>query len=155
MPTPEVLIKPFLADDDRAPRTLRAKVVTHVGSIRAAAVHNELLPVDLAEVIAKRIIGLLDDLEKLPAEHQKLILAAARYFMSDADHRQDTKDAMGLDDDLMVLNFVAGLSGRTSSCGSSVCAMGRSCRRASTSACWFRRSRCGIGKRIWRWHMRP
>ena len=113
MPTPEALLKPFLAEDDRNPRTLRAKVVTHVGSIRAAAQTNELLPVDLAEVIAKRLTGLLDDLEKLPAEQQQLVLGAARYFISDSDHRPDTKDAMGLDDDLMVLNFVVTTIGRT------------------------------------------
>jgi len=112
MLSPQDLLKPFLVDDDRNPRTLRSKVVTHVGSIRAAAQTNELLPVDLAEVLAKRLTGLLDELDKFSAEHQSLVLAAARYFISDDDHRPDTKDAMGLDDDLLVLNFVVTTIGR-------------------------------------------
>lgn len=110
--SPQDLLKPFLVEDDRNPRTLRAKVVTHVGSIRAAAMRNELLPVDLAEVIARRLTGLLDELEKFSEEHQRLVLAATRYFISGDDHRPDTVDAMGLDDDLLVLNFVVTAIGR-------------------------------------------
>ncbi|HEY5960528.1 MAG TPA: hypothetical protein VIV60_28440 [Polyangiaceae bacterium] len=113
MMSPEALLKPFLVDDDRSPRTLRAKVVTHVGSIRAAAQSNELLPVDLAELLARRLTGLLDDLEKYSVPHQQFILAAARYFISSDHHRPDTKDAMGLDDDLLVLNFVVTAIGRS------------------------------------------
>lgn len=113
MPLPQELLQPFLADDDRSPRTLRAKVVTHVGSIRAAALRNELLPVDLAELIARRLTGLLDQLEAFPEAQQSLILGAARYFISNLDHRPDTEDAMGLDDDLLVLNFVVTTIGRS------------------------------------------
>lgn len=113
MVSPQELIKPFLIDDDRNPRTLRAKVVTHVGSIRAAALRNELLPVDLAEQIARRLTGLLDGLEAFSADQQRLILGATRYFISTSDHRPDTADAMGLDDDLLVLNFVVTAIGRT------------------------------------------
>jgi hypothetical protein len=40
MSDPQALLRHFLDDDDRNPRTLRAKVVTHVGSIRVAAMRN-------------------------------------------------------------------------------------------------------------------
>ena len=109
---PSELLEPFLVDDGRNPRTLRAQVVAHVGMIREAAFRNELLPVDLAEVIAQRLAVLLDGLEKFTSEQQRLVLGAARYFISDADHRPDTKDAMGLDDDLAVLNYVVVTIGR-------------------------------------------
>lgn len=112
MLSPQELLLPFLAEDDRNPRTLRAKVVTHVGSIRAAALRNELLPVDLAELIARRLTGLLDELEAFSADQRQLILGATRYFISSADHRPDTQDAMGLDDDLLVLNYVVTAIGR-------------------------------------------
>jgi uncharacterized membrane protein YkvA (DUF1232 family) len=110
---PRALLNPFLADDDRNPRTLRVRGVTHVGSIRVVAMQNELLPVDLAEAIARRLTGLLDELEKFSMEHLQLVLAAARYFISDNDHRPDTNDAMGLDDDLLVLNHVLTAIGRS------------------------------------------
>jgi uncharacterized membrane protein YkvA (DUF1232 family) len=113
MPDPQALLKPFLGEDDRNPRTLRAKVVTHVESIRAAAQSNELLPVDRADVLARRLTGLLDELDKFSDEHQQLVLAAARSFIADSDHRPDTKDAIGLDDDLLVLNHVVAAIGRT------------------------------------------
>ncbi len=112
MLAPIELLKPFLVDDDRNPRTLRSQVVSHLGAIRAAALRNELLPVDLAEVIATRLVGLLDGLDAFTPDHRQLILGAARYFISDADHRPDTKDAMGLDDDLSVLNYVVTTIGR-------------------------------------------
>jgi uncharacterized membrane protein YkvA (DUF1232 family) len=112
MLAPSELLEPFLVDDGRNPRTLRAQVVSHVSAIRAAAQRNELLPVDLAEVIAKRLTGLLDELDAFTPERQQLVLGAARYFISDADHRPDTKDAMGLDDDLAVLNYVVTTIGR-------------------------------------------
>lgn len=53
-----------------------------------------------------RLTGLLDELETFGVDHQRLVLAAARHFISDADHLPDTRDAMGLDDDLLVLNVV-------------------------------------------------
>lgn len=109
---PSELLEPFLVDDGRPQRTLRSQVVSHVGAIRAAALRNELLPVDLAEVIAQRLVGLLDSLEKFTTEQQRLVLGAARYFISDNDSRPDTKDAMGLDDDLAVLNYVVTTIGR-------------------------------------------
>lgn len=56
--------------------------------------------------MARRITGLLDELEQLAFPQQELILGAARYFISSADHHPDTADAMGLDDDLLVLNYV-------------------------------------------------
>ncbi len=112
MPTPQELLKPFLTDDDQSPRKLRSKVVRHVGSMRAAAVSNELLPVDLAQVMAMRLTELLDALESFSPEHQALVLGAARYFIADDDHRPDTQDAMGLDDDLLVLNYVIAAIGR-------------------------------------------
>jgi uncharacterized membrane protein YkvA (DUF1232 family) len=66
----------------------------------------------LAEVIANRLVGLLDGLDTLTPDHRQLVLGAARYFISDTVHRPDTKDAMGLDDDLSVLNYVVTTIGR-------------------------------------------
>ena len=43
---------------------------------------------------------------------RRLILGATRYFISSSDHRPDTQDAMGLDDDLLVLNYVVTAIGR-------------------------------------------
>jgi hypothetical protein len=97
MLSPQNLLKPFLLDDDRSPRTLRAMVVTHVGSICAATMRNELLPDDLADVIARRLTGLFDELDKLSEEHQRLMLAATGYFLSGDNHRPCTVDAKGLD----------------------------------------------------------
>jgi len=112
MLAPAELLEPFLEDDSRNARTLRSKVVNHVSVIRAAAIRNELLPVDLAEALAQRLVVLLDGLDQFTAEQQRLILGAARYFISDNDSRPDTKDAMGLDDDLAVLNYVVTTIGR-------------------------------------------
>lgn len=93
--------------------TLAADVGSHLEVIRAAARQNELLPLDLAEEIAGKLRLLLQELQGLPAEHQTLVIGAARYFVSTQDVNPDTQTVLGLDDDASVLNYVLRTIGRT------------------------------------------
>ena len=93
--------------------TLAADVGAHLEVIRVAARQNELLPLDLAEEIAEKLRLLLRELQGLPAEHQTLVIGAARYFVSTQDVNPDTQTVLGLDDDASVLNHVLRTIGRT------------------------------------------
>ena len=93
--------------------TLAGDVDAHLEEIRVAAKRNELLPVDLAEEIAGKLQGLLRGLGELPAEQQRLVIGAARYFVSTQDVNPDTETVLGLDDDASVLNYVLETIGRT------------------------------------------
>lgn len=93
--------------------TLAADVGAHLEVIRVAARQNELLPLDLAEEIAEKLRLLLRELQGLPAEHQTLVIGAARYFVSTQDVNPDTQTVLGLDDDASVLNYVLRTIGRT------------------------------------------
>ena len=93
-------------------RPLAEAVTRHLQAIRRAHDSNPLVALGLAEQIANRLTLLLDELERLSPEHQRLALAAARYFVSSNDVNPDTETVLGLDDDASVMNHVAELLGR-------------------------------------------
>lgn len=87
-------------------------ISAHLEEIRQAAAKNELLPVDIAQAIAERLRVLLSSLDSFTEEHQRLVVGAARYFISTEDEMPDTESVLGLDDDAAVFNYVARLVGR-------------------------------------------
>lgn len=91
---------------------LLENISAHLEAIRLAALKNELLPVDIAQLIAERLRVLLQDLDGLAAEQQQLVIGAARYFISTDDELPDTESVLGLDDDAAIFNHVAALVGR-------------------------------------------
>lgn len=93
--------------------TLARDVETHLEEIRAAAKQNELLPLDLAEELAGKLQKLLADLAELPTDDQRLVIGAARYFISTDDVHPDTETVLGLDDDAFIFNHVVQRIGRS------------------------------------------
>lgn len=97
---------------------LRAAVQRHLLDLRQTARTHELLPVDLAEVLAARIDALLGQLDDpgrrgaLDPDHVPLVVGAARNFVSDDDAIPDREGVLGLDDDVAVFNAVAVRVGR-------------------------------------------
>jgi uncharacterized membrane protein YkvA (DUF1232 family) len=92
--------------------SLRAAVKQHLRDVDQAARQNELLATDLAEELARKLDGLLAELESLPEEARPLVVGAARYFVSDQDALPDYGGPLGLDDDVAVFNAVARRIGR-------------------------------------------
>lgn len=92
--------------------TLREDIERHVGEIRAAAKHNELLPLDVAEQIATHLVALLAQIATPTEEQQSALLGAALYFVSNNDEVPDTGSVLGLDDDAAIFNHVARQLGR-------------------------------------------
>ena len=92
--------------------TLREDIQAHVAHIRDRARFNELLPVDIAEMLAERLLQVLADLSKLGDEQQRWLVGAARYFISHEDEVPDTTSVLGLEDDTAVFNHVMDLLGR-------------------------------------------
>jgi uncharacterized membrane protein YkvA (DUF1232 family) len=105
----ERLATPASSDEVLA---LRRAVARHVDELRQAAHHHELLPVDLAEDLARNLDTLLAALPSLPAASQPLVIGAARYFASDDDAIPDTGSVLGLDDDVAVFNAMVRRIGR-------------------------------------------
>jgi uncharacterized membrane protein YkvA (DUF1232 family) len=91
---------------------LRTRVRSHVREIQEAARRNEMLPVDLAEALGHGLDGLLREAPGMPVPVRRLIVGAARYFVSAEDHIPDTGGILGLDDDIAVFNHVADRIGR-------------------------------------------
>ncbi len=85
---------------------LQAQVLAHVTHIRDQLRTNEFLDIDLAERLADKLVQLLQGLAAYSQEDQRLIVGAARYFVSDDDAEPDTQSILGLDDDLAVFNYV-------------------------------------------------
>jgi hypothetical protein len=92
--------------------TLSSEVDAHLDEIRQAARRNELLPVDLAEELARKLKGLLVTLGALPPDGQRLVIGAARYFISTNDEHPDTETVLGLDDDALIFNYAMDRIGR-------------------------------------------
>jgi hypothetical protein len=91
---------------------LRAQIRSHHQQFRNAARSNGLLPLDIADALAGGLEGLLDLHAGLDDRGQRLVIGAARYFISDQDARPDLESVLGLDDDLVVYNWVVAQIGR-------------------------------------------
>jgi hypothetical protein len=85
---------------------LRAQIRQHHEEFHEAARDNGLLPLDIASELAKGLEQLLDRFHELDDREQTLVAGAARYFVSDSDARPDLESVLGLDDDLIVFNWV-------------------------------------------------
>lgn len=91
---------------------LRRSVGQHLDELRQAARQHELLPVDLAADLARKLDALLGGLHALAPEAQALVVGAARYFVSEEDAIPDQSGVLGLDDDLAVFNAAVRRIGR-------------------------------------------
>lgn len=95
-----------LSAEDLDLTKLEAHVKSHLGQIRTALEDNEFLDIKSAEQIAQTLTDLISEIEDYPQEGQKLIVGAAQYFILEEDHWPDTKNLLGFDDDIKVINFV-------------------------------------------------
>ena len=91
---------------------VRVAVKAHLEALVAAQRTSELVALDLAEVLAQRLDGLLAGAMALSTEHRAAVLGAARYFISAEDALPDAASCTGLDDDVQVFNHVVVLIGR-------------------------------------------
>jgi uncharacterized membrane protein YkvA (DUF1232 family) len=91
---------------------LRRGVGQHLDDLRQAARRDELLPVDLAAELARKLDLLLVGIQALPLDAQALVVGVARYFVSEEDAIPDQSGVLGLDDDLAVFNAAVRRIGR-------------------------------------------
>ena len=91
---------------------LRTQIRKHHDQFHRAARSNGLLPLDIATALAKGLERLLDQFHELGDREQALVAGAAKYFVSDCDARPDLESVLGLDDDLIVFNWVVAEIGR-------------------------------------------
>ena len=87
-------------------RKLMKDVDAHVARGHQILRVNEFLDISTLEKIANTLKVLLEDIQKYPAEKQKLIIGAAHYFIKDDDVYADFESLLGFDDDIAVLNYV-------------------------------------------------
>jgi len=87
--------------------TLRDDIDRHLLQIQKQARKNEMVPLDLAEAIARGLHELLNQISSFTAEQQSHILGAALYFISAEDETPDMQSILGLDDDAHLFNYVA------------------------------------------------
>jgi uncharacterized membrane protein YkvA (DUF1232 family) len=90
---------------------LKELIPQHLNELLNAGDKDELLPVDLAESLARNLEALLGD-TTLGESDQKLILGAARFFVSNEDTYPDLGEVLGLNDDLVVYNYVVATIGK-------------------------------------------
>jgi len=115
LPTPKALalFEDLAASPDLAAVvSLPRRVDEHLAEIRAAARTNELLPLDLAEELARKLHDLLGELGAFAGHDQAAVIGAALYFISNNDELPDTGGVLGLDDDAAIFNHVTRLIGR-------------------------------------------
>jgi len=91
---------------------LRTLVRAHYERLVAFQARNELVALDLAELLAKRLDDLLASAHVLGGGSRAEIVGAARYFVSTEDATPDIQSCTGLDDDVSVFNHAARAIGR-------------------------------------------
>jgi len=91
---------------------LRAAVRAHYESLVTLQEAQELLAVDLAELLCTGLELLIDLAPSLAPDARADVVGAARYFISAQDAVPDDRACVGLDDDVLVFNYVAASLGR-------------------------------------------
>jgi uncharacterized membrane protein YkvA (DUF1232 family) len=96
---------------------LAERVRAHLETLRQVATVNKALDKATrlgasAAVIARRLVGLLGEMDSLPKEQGRLLVSASRYFTRSMDIQPDFNSQVGFEDDARVLNFVMGQIGR-------------------------------------------
>lgn len=90
-------------------RELAREVRAHYDELVQAQRQSELVAIDIAELLAARLDGLLLLAPRMSPEDRSLVVGAARYFVSPNDAVPDERVLTGLDDDVEVFNHVAAL----------------------------------------------
>ncbi len=92
---------------------LVATVEAHLAHLLASVEQHRFVDPDLAQRVAASLITLARDVQGSQSEaHLRLVAAAVRYFAEVEDEDHDLHSAIGLDDDIRVMNEVAHVLGR-------------------------------------------
>ncbi|MEZ4228819.1 MAG: hypothetical protein R3B89_06630 [Polyangiaceae bacterium] len=91
---------------------LKDEMRAQLDNFREAANEHEMLPIDLAQELHDKLNVLFRQMGTYSPEQQRLVVGAARYFVSEQDEYPDTETILGLDDDVSVFNHVVALLGR-------------------------------------------
>ncbi|MFT6397581.1 MAG: hypothetical protein ACJAYU_002335 [Bradymonadia bacterium] len=90
-----------------------ATVENHVAHLLASVEEHRFIDPTLAQGLSASLIALAQDVEGSQSEaHLRLVAAAVHYFAEVEDEDHDLHSAIGLDDDIRVMNEVAHLLGR-------------------------------------------
>ena len=112
-PELEIAFKPLcLALSSEQAVELAERVLAHLETLRQVGLVNKTLDETTAQALTDRLAGLLAEFERLPEDHQLLVVGAARYFTRSRDIQPDFSSTAGFEDDVAVLNFVLQQIGR-------------------------------------------
>lgn len=99
---------PLLEEPRLSQEELRRMVVEYSAALAAVARERDYLDGELATGLAQDCHRLLDSLSReVSEEHHRLVQAAVRYYVLDADAECDTDSLIGFDDDQLVVGAVA------------------------------------------------
>jgi hypothetical protein len=107
------MLAPLMEGELQPAAVLREKVEAHGRAAREAASAGK--PVDLAraEQLCRACLTLIDDLPKLRETNRRLVQGAALYFAASDDEEDDFDSIVGLEDDVIVVNYVLSQLGRS------------------------------------------
>lgn len=107
-----MLLEPLLETPRIETPVLRSRVEAHVATARTIAAKGG--PVDLAraEQLAHACLALLDDVENLRDDSRRLVQGACLYFADEDDEEGDFTSQIGLEDDVIIVNYVLAQLGR-------------------------------------------
>lgn len=91
---------------------LKHQVQAHLSKLESALAYNEFLDIKTAKHVVGVINELLDQFEEFDDKAKAHIFGAVQYFVQDRDMQSDTT-VLGLDDDVLVLNYVLDEIGRS------------------------------------------
>ena len=112
-PAIATVLRGILDEPIRDVSELREEVRSYLAKLRDLSGDLEFLDLALAQHLAVRCVALIDGLgPDSPPETQRLVQAAARYFVEDDDAEGDTISPIGFDDDAEVIELVAREIGR-------------------------------------------
>jgi hypothetical protein len=92
---------------------LKHQVQAHLLKLESALAYNEFLDIKTAKQVVSVINELLDQFERFDDKEKTLIFGAVQYFVQDRDMQSDTTSVLGLDDDVLALNYVLDEIGRS------------------------------------------
>jgi hypothetical protein len=94
-------------------RQLQADIETHLDVLDGQRHRNEFIDVELARDVAKALVALTADADRLTDGQRALLRGAIDYFLLTDDADDDLTSPIGLEDDARVVNHVCDQLGRT------------------------------------------
>lgn len=91
---------------------LRRQVLGYARTLQTPSLANEFIDLSAVRQAEQILATLLENYDRLSEAQRPWLVGAARYFIEEDDADHDVNSFLGIDDDIMVINYMLAQIGR-------------------------------------------